>query len=184
MAEGGALLRRYTGLNRYRGFESLSLRHYLLVPSVVLLAAAAAAVRAATFEANVVGVPDGDSITVMLEHQRVKVRLAGIDAPERKQRFGSESRKALARLCWNKTARVTWNQKDDYQRLLGRVSCAGTDANAEQVRQGMAWVRYKQQYSQLSGLQDAARRERRGLWKQEAPTPPWDWRRRNPEKLK
>ena len=181
MAEGGALLRRYTGLNRYRGFESLSLRHTLLA---ALLAAAACAAHPGTFEANVVGVPDGDSITVLLERQRVKVRLAGIDAPERKQRFGNESRKALAKLCWNRKARVTWSEKDDYQRLLGHVSCAGIDANAEQVRQGMAWVRYRQQYSHLSGLQDAARRERRGLWAQHAPTPPWDWRRRNPDQSK
>jgi endonuclease YncB( thermonuclease family) len=181
VAEGGALLRRYTGLNRYRGFESLSLRHAFLA---ALLAAAAGAARAETFEANVVAVPDGDSISVMVGRQRVKVRLAGIDAPERKQRFGNESRQALARLCRNTKARVAWTEKDDYQRLLGRVSCAGTDANAEQVRQGMAWVRYKQQYPQLSGLQDAARRERRGLWTQHAPTPPWDWRRRNPDKLK
>jgi endonuclease YncB( thermonuclease family) len=150
----------------------------------VILLAAACAARAETFEASVVGVPDGDSITVMHERQRVKVRLAGIDAPERRQRFGSESRKALARLCRNRKALVTWTQKDDYQRLLGRVSCAGTDANAEQVRHGMAWVRYKQQHPELSGLQDAAQRERRGLWTQQAPTPPWDWRRRNPDKVK
>lgn len=161
----------------------ISLRHYLLRPAVILLAAAFAA-RAETFEANVVSVPDGDSITVMLDRQRVKVRLAGIDAPERRQRFGNESRKALARLCRNRKALVAWTERDDYQRLLGRVSCAGTDANAEQVRQGMAWVRYKQQYPQLSALQDAARRERRGLWTQDAPTPPWDWRRHNPGKSK
>ena len=163
---------------------AISLRLHLLRPAVILLAAACAA-RAETFEASVVGVPDGDSITVMHGRQRVKVRLAGIDAPERRQRFGNESRKALARLCRNRKALVTWTEKDDYQRLLGRVSCAGTDANAEQVRHGMAWVRYKQQHPELSGLQDAAQRERRGLWAQKAPMPPWDWRRRrNPEKVK
>ncbi len=157
--------------------------HYLLRPAVILLAVACAA-RAETFEASVVGVPDGDSITVVHQRQRVKVRLAGIDAPERRQHYGNESRKALARLCGNRKARVSWTEKDDYQRLLGRVSCAGTDANAEQVRQGMAWVRYKRQDPRLSGLQEAARRERRGLWAERAPTPPWDWRRRNPDKLK
>ena len=174
MAEGGALLRRYTGLNRYRGFESLSLRHIFLAVSV-----AAAAAHAETFEASVVGVQDGDSLTVMRERQRVRVRLAGIDAPEHQQPYGDESRKSLAALCWRKKASVAWIEKDSYQRLLGRVSCSGVDANAEQVRRGLAWASPLARDRELNRLQAAARRERKGLWADDKPTKPWEWRKLN-----
>ena len=172
MAEGGALLRRYTGLNRYRGFESLSLRHTIL--AVLLIAGAA---QAETFEANVVGVQDGDSLTVLRERQRVRVRLVGIDAPEHGQPFGDQSRKSLAALCWKKRASIAWIEKDSHQRLLGRVNCSGVDANAEQVRRGLAWASPLARDRELNALQDAARRARRGLWADAAPVKPWEWRR-------
>ena len=172
MAEGGALLRRYTGLNRYRGFESLSLRHTIL--AVLLIAGAA---RAETFESNVVGVQDGDSLTVLRERQRVRVRLVGIDAPERGQPFGDQSRKSLAALCWKKRASIAWLEKDSHQRLLGRVNCSGVDANAEQVRRGLAWASPLARDREMNALQDAARRARKGLWADAAPVKPWEWRR-------
>ena len=172
MAEGGALLRRYTGLNRYRGFESLSLRHLLLALSL-----AAGLARAETFEANVVSVQDGDSLTVMRERQRVRVRLVGIDAPEHKQAYGDESRKSLNTLCWRKKASIAWTEKDQHGRLLGRVTCSGVDANAEQVRRGMAWASPLARDREMNRLQDAARRERKGLWADAAPVKPWEWRR-------
>ena len=172
MAEGGALLRRYTGLNRYRGFESLSLRHLLLA-----LSAAAAAAHAETFEASVVGVQDGDSLTVMRERQRVRVRLVGIDAPEHKQPYGDQSRKSLTTLCWKKKASIAWVEKDSHQRLLGRVNCSGVDANAEQVRRGLAWASPLARDREMNALQDAARRARKGLWADAAPVKPWEWRR-------
>ena len=172
MAEGGALLRRYTGLNRYRGFESLSLRHLFLALSL-----AASPARAETFEANVVGVQDGDSLTVMRERQRVRVRLLGIDAPEREQPFGDQSRKSLAMLCSKKRASIAWIEKDSHQRLLGRVNCSGVDANAEQVRRGLAWASPLVRDREMNALQDAARRGRKGLWADTAPVKPWEWRR-------
>jgi endonuclease YncB( thermonuclease family) len=174
VAEGGALLRRYTGLNRYRGFESLSLRHLFLALSLT-----AGLARAETFEANVVGVQDGDSLTVMRERQRVQVRLVGIDAPERKQAYGDQSRRSLATLCWKKRASIAWLEKDAHQRLLGRVNCSGVDANAEQVRRGLAWASPLARDREMNALQDAARRARKGLWADAAPVKPWEWRRVN-----
>lgn len=147
--------------------------------TALLLLAAAGGVRAETFEANVVGVQDGDSLTVMRERQRLRVRLLGIDAPERNQPYGDRSRKSLAGLCWNKKASVTWTEKDTHERLLGRVSCAGSDANAEQVRRGLAWASPLARDRELNRLQDAARRARKGLWADAAPTAPWQWRKLN-----
>ena len=142
-----------------------------------VLLATAGSVRAETFEANVVGVPDGDSLTVMHERQRVQVRLVGIDAPERKQPYGDQSRKSLSALCWKKRASIAWIEKDAHQRLLGRVNCSGVDANAEQVRRGLAWASPLARDRDMNALQDAARRARKGLWADAAPVKPWEWRR-------
>lgn len=133
--------------------------------------------EADTFEGAVVRIVDGDSLIVLYQRQQVRVRLKEIDAPERKQRFGKQSQESLTALCANKAARVTWTEKDRNGRTLGRVWCAGIDANAEQVRRGMAWVfdRYVKDRS-LYPLQDSARAHRLGLWADAQPVPPWQWR--------
>src|SRR5688572_3442073 len=115
--------------------SSLSQTRWLL-GALFLLACSA---HAETFEAKVISVGDGDSITVLLQQERIKVRLMEIDAPEPKQAFGKLSQQSLAALCANQTARVLWTEKDRNRRVLGRVWCAGIDANAEQVHRGMAW---------------------------------------------
>jgi endonuclease YncB( thermonuclease family) len=133
--------------------------------------------HAETFEGKVIHVVDGDSLVVLLGQERIRVRLQEIDAPELKQPFGKQAQQALMALCANKSARVMWTEKDRNGRTLGRVSCAGIDANAEQVRQGMAWVfdRYVKD-RRLYPLQDAARSARLGLWSDVSAVPPWEWR--------
>jgi endonuclease YncB( thermonuclease family) len=128
-------------------------------------------------EGKVVRVVDGDSLIVLVGRERIRVRLKEIDAPELKQPFGKESQQALSALCANTFAHVAWAEKDRNGRTLGRVWCGGVDANAEQVRQGMAWVfdRYVKD-RQLYSLQDAARSARLGLWSDVRPVPPWEWR--------
>jgi endonuclease YncB( thermonuclease family) len=107
----------------------------------------------------------------------VRVRLKEIDAPERSQPFGKRSRQSLNDICAKKVARVLWTAQDRNGRTLGRVWCDRIDANAEQVRRGMAWVfdRYVKDRA-LHPLQDAARAQRLGLWSDAAPIPPWEWR--------
>lgn len=126
----------------------------------------------------VVGVHDGDTLTVLVSREQIKVRLLDIDAPERKQPFGTRSTQSLAELCAGKDARVEGKGADRYGRTLGRVICAGVDANAEQVRRGMAWVyvKYAPKDSRLYQLQREARLDRRGLWRDDSPVPPWEWR--------
>jgi endonuclease YncB( thermonuclease family) len=116
-------------------------------------------------------------LTVLVGGQQIRVRLVEIDAPERKQAFGARSRQSLSDLCGRKTATVKWSEMDRYGRVLGRVFCGGIDANAEQVRRGMAWVydRYVKDRS-LYALQDEAKVARRGLWADKSPVPPWEWR--------
>jgi endonuclease YncB( thermonuclease family) len=147
--------------------------------SLALLGALLAlSAHAETFDAKVLHVRDGDSFTVMLQGQRIRIRLVEIDAPELKQSFGVASRDSLKQLCEHKMARVIWTQKDRYGRHLGRVSCDSLDINAEQVRRGMAWVfdRYVTD-RRLYLVQNAARAARLGLWQESSPMPPWEWRR-------
>lgn len=127
----------------------------------------------------VVAIADGDTLTVLNEDfQQVKVRLAEIDAPEKRQGFGARSRQSLGELCHEKQAKVRVVDVDRYKRIVGRVTCAGVDANAAQVRRGMAWVydRYAKDKS-LYRLQDEARGAGRGLWADMNPVAPWEWRR-------
>jgi len=145
---------------------------------MVLLIAFVCSARAESFEGKVVRITDGDSITVLVDKQQVKVRLLEIDAPESKQPFGRRSKESLAEMCAGKIARVDWTSRDRYGRTLGRVQCAGLDANSEQVRRGMAWVfdRYVTDRS-LYALQEEAKSTRLGLWADTSPIPPWEWRR-------
>ena len=85
---------------------------------------------------KVIGVGDGDTITVLLGNRQVKVRLTEIDAPEKRQPFGNRSKQSLSDLCLGKTATLEEQGKDRYGRTLARVTCAGTDANEAQVRRG------------------------------------------------
>lgn len=134
----------------------------------------------AAFLATVIGISDGDTITVLKENkQQVKIRLAEIDAPEKRQPFGAKSKQSLSDLCFGKKAEIKPRVKDRYGRTVARVSCEGVDANAEQVNRGMAWVyrQYAKDHN-LFILQHEARRFKRGLWSEPSPTPPWEWRKR------
>jgi endonuclease YncB( thermonuclease family) len=133
---------------------------------------------AADITGKVIAVNDGDTITIVHERQQIKVRLLEIDAPEKAQPFGNRSKQSLSNLCFGKTATLVSNNKDRYGRTLARVYCNGIDANAEQIRLGMAWV-YDRYVSdrELYKLQNEAKVNRRGLWHDENPIPPWDWRR-------
>ncbi len=132
----------------------------------------------ADFTGKVVAVADGDTITVMRDLVPVKLRLLEIDAPEKKQAFGARSKQSLSDLCFNKTATLIEKGRDRYGRTLARVSCEGVDANAEQVRRGMAWVydRYVTDRA-LYAVQTEARDAGRGLWSDPDAVPPWQWRR-------
>lgn len=132
----------------------------------------------ADFRGEVVGVTDGDTVTVLRGREQVKVRLAEIDAPERKQPFGQRSRQSLAEMVFRQDVLVIEQGKDRYGRSVGRLQLGSLDANAEQVRRGMAWVfdRYVKDRS-LYDLQNEARQAKRGLWADPAPVEPWEWRR-------
>jgi micrococcal nuclease len=129
---------------------------------------------------RVVGIADGDTLTVLVDQKQVKVRLADIDAPESKQPFGTRSRQSLSAICFNKEARLDSQGKDRYGRTIATVHCARVNANEAQVRLGMAWVydRYAKPDSPMYAMQSDARSAGRGLWSEGNAVPPWEWRRR------
>lgn len=145
-----------------------------------LLLALHTAAHAQTIEGRVVGVSDGDTLTVLdAQKKQHKIRLGEIDAPESGQAFGDRSKEALALLCLRTDAHVRVTDTDRYGRTVGRVTCNKRDANAAQVRAGLAWV-YDQHVIDrgLYRLQDEAKTEKRGLWADKNPMAPWDWRQR------
>ncbi|MFZ2301817.1 MAG: thermonuclease family protein [Gallionella sp.] len=138
----------------------------------------------ADFTGNVVGVADGDTITVLdADKVQHKIRLTGIDAPEKKQPFGNRSKQSLSDMVFNKTVTVETDKRDRYGRELGKVLAGGKDVNLEQVRTGFAW-HYKayertQSATDRQAYADAeneAKAAKRGLWVDAEPTPPWEWR--------
>jgi endonuclease YncB( thermonuclease family) len=108
----------------------------------------------------------------------VTVRLAEIDAPEKRQAYGQEATEQLAVLVAGQWVRVVYSTKDMYGRVVGRLFCGSLDVNAIMVISGYAWV-YRQ-YSKDHGLvelEEAAQTSKSGLWKDSSPVPPWEWRR-------
>lgn len=139
-------------------------------------------------QGKVIRVLDGDTIEVktlpakiVVYEVPIRVRLINIDAPENKQAFGHWSANQLKALLAGQSVTVSYTQTDRYERIIGRVfTTNGTDASRFMVQSGAAWVyeRYNTDKS-LPALQREAQEQKRGLWADSNPVPPWKWRIRN-----
>lgn len=141
----------------------------------------AGTVAAEEFNARVIAVLDGDTLLVLHDGAKVKVRMANIDAPEKDQAFGMQARQSLADMVLRKQVSINSQAVDQYGRVVGLVSQGGRNINEEQVKRGMAWE-YSHFHSDKGylSLQKNAQQERRGLWSQGAPQAPWQWRKTHP----
>ena len=137
-----------------------------------------------SLEGEVIEVFDGDTILVLSEGEEVKVRLYCIDAPELLQPYGRTAKDFLSRLLLGKNVKVKERGTDQYGRVLGEVFLnGGISVNEELVKSGMAWV-YKK-YCKIPSyfaLEKTARENRVGLWEDENPIPPWEYRKKGREK--
>lgn len=127
---------------------------------------------------RVVGVTDGDTITVLdADHRQHKIRLEGIDAPESHQAFGTQSKNALSKKIFGKSVSVAWEEKDGYGRTLGSIYLDDRWINKEMVEEGWAWhyVKYSDD-EDLSNAEQSAKAARVGLWGAPRPIAPWDFR--------
>lgn len=111
-------------------------------------------------------------------YEQVTIRLAEIDAPEKAQPFGHRSKEALSAQCFGVVAAIKPRTLDRYGRTVARVECRGEDASSQQVRKGLAWAftRYLTDPA-IRDAENAARGAKVGLWADQAPVAPWDWRR-------
>jgi endonuclease YncB( thermonuclease family) len=152
----------------------------LLMLSAALVTGGHDIARAAELTGRVVGVTDGDTLTLLTgARQQVRIRLAEIDAPESSQPWGARAKNALSALVLTQQVRVIYSDKDEYGRTLGRVYVSGKDVNLEMVRMGDAWA-YRQYMtdSAFFGVESEARFKKSGLWAlpMRQRVAPWDWR--------
>lgn len=134
---------------------------------------------------KLVKVTDGDTVTLSDRNGKFKLRLTGIDAPERNQAYGKKSRRALIKLCKQKNVTITAHitGKDRYQRYLGRLYCNRVDASLHLTKLGLAWHNYKYSSDMTIFIAHVkARYAKIGLWTQKKPLPPWEWRRKYQKK--
>lgn len=126
-----------------------------------------------------VGVTDGDTISVLHDGVRVKIRLNAVDCPEHDQAYGGAAKKFTSRMVFGKVVTVRPADEDRYGRTVANVlTMDGTDLNEALVAAGLAWWyrHYAPNNSGLEALENTARRSRRGLWADAKPVPPWEFR--------
>lgn len=157
-------------------------RLHLLTASLLLSWTFATASE--VIEGRVVGVADGDTITVLTAaREQVKVRLEGIDAPEKAQPYGQASKQSLSQLVFGRQVRLECEKTDRFRRKLCRVFQGHLDVNREQIARGMAWHfdRYAEEQPEHERLADeqaemGARGRGAGLFADPRAVAPWDWR--------
>jgi endonuclease YncB( thermonuclease family) len=150
-----------------------------IVLSVVAPMMAIAAKPHYEITGKVVKIADGDTLTVLDgANAQHKIRLAGIDAPEKGQPFGTKAREALAGKVFGQTVRVEVIDVDRYRREVGRIYLGDRFVNMEMVTDGFAWryVTYDKP-GEFTAAENDAREHRSGLWADPNPVPPWEWRR-------
>ena len=134
------------------------------------------------WQGKVVGVSDGDTITVLHDGQGEKIRLYGIDTPEKRQDFGKKAKQFTSKMVFGKIVKVVVHATDRYGRTVGLVYCGKNDRclNEELVKHGLAWVYIKYCSKPICDkwrdLEEKARQSRIGLWQAQNPMPPWTFR--------
>ena len=130
-----------------------------------------------TLTGKVVRIADGDTVTILVGSNQVRVRLFGIDAPERGQDYSRKSKEALADLVFDKEVRVVVHDKDRYGRTVGDIYIGGLLVNEKMIKDGWAWnYAHYSKSKHYAELEREAREAKRGLWAGKNPIPPWDYR--------
>jgi len=161
--------------------------NFNLAPCIVAIVLTLLTITASadTLTGRVVGIADGDTLTILdATNTQHKIRLSGIDSPEKGQPFGQVCKNSLSDLAYDRLAAVESTKLDRYGRVIGKVLVNGQDVNLEQVRRGCGWHYKKYQKEQslddrlsYNAAEESARASRVGLWADNEPMPPWDWRK-------
>jgi endonuclease YncB( thermonuclease family) len=165
------------------GMSAIGVAFMLLAASLLALCQLS---HAAELHGKVVGISDGDTLTVLdAADSTHRIRLDGIDAPEKSQAYGTRSREHLAALAFGKPVVVLWSKRDRYGRIVGQVNVgASHDVGLALIEAGLAWHYKRYQHEQPAAergryarAEDEARTRRVGLWQDRHPVPPWEYRR-------
>jgi len=152
---------------------------FILVAAITFSAALAQAEQY-----RVVGIVDGDTVKVLSpDNRQMKCRLFGVEAPEKNQAYGQQSKQSLSDLIFQKTVDVNVVDQDQYGRSVCRIFLNGVDVNKVQVQRGLAW--WHRRYSNDSSYGEAesgAKQQHLGLWADPNPVPPWSFRRNEKSK--
>ena len=149
------------------------------IGSAVIFLLLASHLEAADYTGRVVGVLDGDTIEVLHNQHPERIRLSGIDCPEKRQAFGQRAKQAASELVYGREVTIQTHGKDKYKRTIGDVILQdGMSLNQELVKQGWCWWyrKYAPGNTVLERLETEAREGRKGLWADPQPVPPWEWR--------
>lgn len=136
---------------------------------------------------RVILISDGDTLTILdTTESQHKIRLLGIDAPEKSQPYGNQSKQSLSEMVFGKTVTVDFNKHDKYKRIVGKILLEGNDINLEQIKRGLAWhYKHYENEQELSDRSLYANEEYlanlngKGLWADNNPIPPWEFRKKN-----
>ncbi len=162
------------------------MKQVLLLPrlssccALILVLFASSSSRASDFFGPVVSVLDGDTIEVLHNQHPERIRLSGIDCPEKGQAFGKRAKQAASELVYGKEVTLQTHGKDRYGRTIADVLLLdGTNVNHTLVKDGWCWWyrKYAPGNTVLEGLENEAREARKGLWADPQPVPPWEWRK-------
>jgi len=165
-------------------FSTLKNRPLILLLASLFIFASCSREKPNSISGRVVRIADGDTITILdANNVQHRIRLQGIDAPERRQDFSDVSREHLASLVFGKYVTIEYQKVDRYGRLVGKVWVDGDDECLEQLKAGLAW-HYKEYEKEQSPTdqqlyaraEQGARAQKRGLWQDPKPVPPWDFR--------
>jgi len=151
----------------------------------IALTVLSTASNAGSLAGRVVGIADRDTLTLLdASNAQHKIRLSGIDSPEKGQPFGHACKKSLSDLAYGRVVAVESNKLDRYGRVIGKVLVNSQDVNLEQVRRGCGWHYKKYQNEQIlddrlsyNAAEESAKASKVGLWADNEPMPPWDWRK-------
>jgi micrococcal nuclease len=137
-----------------------------------------------SYTAKVISIKDGDTIEVLKDKKTIRIRLEGIDCPEKDQDFGQKAKQFTSDFCYNKEVTVKAKGTDRYGRTLAEISLPdGRILNQELIKEGFAW-HYKKYSSDttLANLEIKAKEHKKGLWQQVDATAPWEFRKQNRNK--
>jgi endonuclease YncB( thermonuclease family) len=149
------------------------------VASLLALFMVVAPARAADFNGEVIRVLDGDTIEVLHEKKAERIRLYGIDCPEKGQAFGQKAKQATSSLLFGKDVRIESHGRDKHRRTLGTVFDGDLNVNQELVKEGWCWWfrKFVPKDQTLKQFEQEAKEAKKGLWTDPNPVPPWLYRR-------